>query len=50
MDVVRTHSFPLFVSVSLWPFVRSSAGLINHTHTGVRRGFIAAAAGWSREH
>lgn len=49
--LVHTHfslSLPSFVSISLWPFVRSSAGLINHTHAGPwreRRGFMGGGAG-----
>lgn len=40
------------LSVSLWPFVQSSAGLINHTHSGMQwhrwehGGFIITALGW----
>lgn len=39
------HSLPSFVSVSLWPFVRSSAGLINHTHPGAAAWIYRRGAG-----
>lgn len=47
-DSTSLSLFPSFVSVSLWPFVRSSAGLINHAHAGVwreQRGFMVVALG-----
>lgn len=39
------RSVPSFVSVSLWPFVPSSAGLINHTHTGAAAWIYRRSAG-----
>lgn len=46
--LMHTHfslSLPSFVSVSLWPFVRSSAGLINHTRGESGVDLWAAALG-----
>lgn len=48
-------ALPSSVSVSLWPFVHSSARLINHTHSGMRwyrweqGGFITTALEWEGE-
>lgn len=46
MDVRHTRTTAsLSLCPSLWPFVRSSAGLINHTHAGAAAWIYRRGAG-----